>query len=176
MTHLESDRSLDRLERVFLRRIDHLYSFLRSRVRNHYLAEDLVQQVFLRAHQGIGSFRGDDEVMVSWLFQIARNESATALGRVRYHASWEDLVAGGLDPPDEEHSPEQLALRAEQRREVDRLLAHLTTQQVELLHLRYAAGLTAVQIASVLHITDVAARQRLHRALRQLKGIIDDRG
>lgn len=87
MMHLESDRSVDRLERVFLRRIDQLYSFLRSRVRDHYLAEDLVQQVFLRAHQGIGNFRGDDDVMVSWLFQIARNESATTLRRMRYDAS-----------------------------------------------------------------------------------------
>ncbi len=69
--------TVDQLECVFLDRMDHLYRFLRSRTGDGTVAEDLAQQVFVKALLGHPSFRGDDDALVSWLFRIARNESAT---------------------------------------------------------------------------------------------------
>ena len=169
-----TDPILDRLERVFLERLDHLYNFLRGWLRDDQLAEDLTQQVFLNACQARDRFRGDDDAMVGWLFRIARNEAINAARQRGRETSWDAMGAAAPQPVDPGEGPDVAALRSEQRREIAALLDQLTPAQRELLHLRFAAGLTLVQIAGTLGISDVAARQRLRRTLAQLKGAIDD--
>ncbi len=166
--------TVDQLERVFLDRMDHLYRFLRSRTRDVTVAEDLTQQVFVKALLGHPSFRGDDDALVSWLFRIARNESATWLRRRTRETSWDALAEVGFNPADTGDSPEATALTAERRRELAAVLATLSPEQRELLDLRFAADLPLVQIAGILGISANATRQRYHRTLRQLKGLIDD--
>lgn len=169
-----TDPVLDRLERVFLERLDHLYNFLRVWLRDDHLAEDVTQQVFLKACQARDRFRGDDDAMVGWLFRIARNE-AINVSRLRgRETSWDAMGAGAPEPVDPGEPPDVAALRSEERREVADLLSRLSPDQRELLHLRFGAGLSLVQIAGTLGISDVAARQRLRRTLAQLKGAIDD--
>ena len=169
-----ADPTLDRLERVFLDRLDHLYNFLRGWLRDDHLAEDLTQQVFLNACQARDRFRGDDDAMVGWLFRIARNEATNAARQRGRETSWEAMGTAAPRPVDPGERPDAAAMRTEQQREVAALLGPLTPDQRELLHLRFAAGLTLVQIAGTLGISDVAARQRLRRILAQLKGAIDD--
>lgn len=169
-----ADPDLDRLERVFLDRLDHLYNFLRLWLRDDYLAEDLTQQVFLNACQARDRFRGDDDAMVGWLFRIARNEAMNVARRRGRETSWDAMGSTAPQLVDPGELPDAAALRSEQRREVAELLDQLSPDQRELLHLRFAAGLSLVQIAGTLGISDVAARQRLRRTLAQLKGAIDD--
>lgn len=165
---------LDRLERVFLARLDHLYNFLRGWLRDDHLAEDLTQQVFLKACLARYRFHGDDDAMVGWLFQIARNEATNLVRQRGRETSWEAMGVTAPEPVDPDQRPDIAAIRSEQRREVAALLDGLSPEQRELLYLRFAAGLTLVQIAGSLGISDVAARQRLRRTLAQLKGAIDD--
>ncbi len=169
-----ADPTLDRLERVFLARLDHLYNFLRGWLRDDHLAEDLTQQVFLNACQARDRFRGDDDAMVGWLFRIARNEGLNASRSRGRETSWDAMGAAAPQPVDPSEWPDIAAVRSEQRREVAALLDDLSPAQRELLHLRFVAGLSLVQIAATLGISDVAARQRLRRTLAQLKGAIDD--
>lgn len=166
--------TVDQLERVFLERMDHLYRFLRSRTRDAVVAEDLTQQVFVKALLGHPSFRGDDDALVSWLFRIARNESATWLRRGTREVSWEILADTGFDPVDPGESPESTALTGERRRELAAVLATLSPEQRELISLRFAAGLSLVQIAGLLGLSETAVRQRFHRAMKHLRGVIDD--
>jgi len=49
-----------------------LYAFLRRRVRDDALADDLLQQVFLRIHTRIETLR-DETKLSAWIYQIARN-------------------------------------------------------------------------------------------------------
>ena len=151
---------VDQLERVFLARLDQLYRFLRSCVGDTHVAEDLTQQVFVKALLAHPSFRGDDDALVSWLFRIARNESVSWLRRSNREVSWDGLAETGFDPPDPGGSPESVALTDERQR--------------ELISLRFAGGLSLVQIASLLGLRDTAVRQRFHRAMKRLRGVIDD--
>jgi RNA polymerase sigma-70 factor (ECF subfamily) len=49
-----------------------LIAFLRSRVRDPEIAQDLLQEVFIRVHANLGCLR-NPEKLESWLYQIARN-------------------------------------------------------------------------------------------------------
>lgn len=171
----DTETTRERLERVFLDRLDRLYGFLRARIHDDQLAEDLCQQVFLKARQAQDSLRGDtDEVMVSWLFRIARNESTNLMRRRAWETSWEAMGPAAPQLVDPGELPDAAVLRAERELTVATLLDRLTAEQRDLLDLRFAAGLSLVQIADILGISDVAARQRLRRTLAQLRGEIDD--
>jgi RNA polymerase sigma-70 factor (ECF subfamily) len=63
-------------------------------VRNSGDVEDIVQDVFIRAHRGLGSFRGDS-AFFSWLYRIATNASLSHLKRSR-----NDVLLGD-DAPEE---------------------------------------------------------------------------
>lgn len=66
-------------EMLFRRYRKPLLAFLLQRQADYAVAEDLVQETFLRAFQNAGGFRGESKVS-SWLFTIARNRF---LDRVR---------------------------------------------------------------------------------------------
>jgi RNA polymerase sigma-70 factor, ECF subfamily len=78
-----------------------------------------------------------------------------------------------------EKSPESEAIREERRRRVIESLDALATDDREVLVLRHFEQLTALETATVLGITEAAARKRYLRALERitglLKGIEEDR-
>ena len=47
-------------------------SFVRRRVSNPHLADDLVADILLRVHRNLGTLDDSDRV-AAWLFRIARN-------------------------------------------------------------------------------------------------------
>ena len=61
--------SVEQLWTVFSARLG---AFIRSRVENEVVAQDLLQEVFLRIHIRMESLR-DTERIESWVYQIARN-------------------------------------------------------------------------------------------------------
>lgn len=162
------------VEQAFLDQAPALYRFLRARTRNSADAEDLVQQVFFKVFQGHSAFVGSRDSLAGWFFRIARNASIDWVRRRRSESSWEDLISTGLVFSSPDRSPEDAVLLHEQLEMLADAVATLSAEQQDLLHLRYAAGLTLVEIASILDITDVAARQRLRRILTQLRGMTND--
>lgn len=63
---------LDAFSVLFERNKNAVYSFVHRSVGHREDAEDIVQEVFCRAWNSIGRFRGDSK-LISWLFRIAAN-------------------------------------------------------------------------------------------------------
>lgn len=152
-----------------------IYRFLRARTPTPQDAEDLVQQVFVKAYQARSGFRGDEAARLAWLFRIARNETSSW-----YRRGGRDTVPIDASPAsvpqllDPDPGPESWAVMAERDLALARLVGRLPEADQELIQLRFAAGLTSVQIATVLGVSPGAARQRLHRALERLREWSDD--
>ena len=51
---------------------DQLLSFIRSRVKDPVIAEDILQDVFLKMHERLHTLK-DDQKLQSWMYRIARN-------------------------------------------------------------------------------------------------------
>ncbi|KGJ90627.1 RNA polymerase sigma factor SigZ [Thalassotalea sp. ND16A] len=49
-----------------------LFNFIQSKVNDHALAEDILQNVFIKVHSNIDSLTSADKLQ-SWLYQICRN-------------------------------------------------------------------------------------------------------
>ncbi len=151
-----------------------IYRFLRARTPTAQDAEDLAQTVFFKAYRALGGFRGDESARVAWLFRIARNETTSWYRRRRDEPVAIDAIFGeGREAAGPGPGPEAWALLDEERRMLARLVGRLSEDDQEVIQLRFAAGLTSVQIANVLGCSAGAARQRLHRAIDRLRGWSD---
>ncbi len=140
----------------------HLYGFLVGLTGRRDLAEDLLQQTFLRALQRLSARRPGD--VRAWLFTIARNLviDAARAGKCL-------TVAQMPDDPDPGPTPPQRAEGEELSEQVRRELARLPENQREVILLRYYAQMSFKQIAELLGCPLNTALTRAHYGLRKLR-------
>ena len=127
-------------------------------------ARDVTQEVYLRAFRGLAKFRGDAQ-FTTWLYRITANRAATHL-RQRGRHRHEPLPDEVWIEDGSEGLREAVEVRGELARAVNALPAKLRVVVV----LRDVYGLSHGDIAEELSISESAAKVRLHRARRTLRG------
>ena len=147
--------------------VDDLYRYLLSRCGDHMDAEDLVAETFLAAFRAARAYRGTGPVK-AWLVGIARHKAADA------HRGKRALLA--LDEIVELADPVRTDDLALQRVELGRILAmteRLTPDRAEALRLRFFAGLECDEIAPLLGRSEAAVKMLVHRALTDLRELLE---
>ena len=142
-----------------------VFGYIRFRVGDLHVAEDLTAQVFERGLRRLASVREPERVR-AWLFMIARHAIAD------YYRTNRPTVP--LETADNlEHlwvdSPEVLT---ERRDDVHRVLAQvavLSDRERELVGLKFAGCLCNREIARVTGLAEANVAQILHRALVRLR-------
>lgn len=144
-----------------------LYTFLLRLSRRRDVAEDLLEEAWLRLVTHAPRLNANTR-LGPWLFTVARN---LYVSYVRSRLL-EDSVTGGLMPfwPSgvDRTSPFEATAARELERRIERGLASLPAASREVLLLVGVAGLDHSDAADVCGITPEALRQRLHRARTQL--------
>lgn len=178
-TRLESRRVLtDRT--TFSELVDayqaRLYGFVLRMVRDERDAEDLTQEVFVRAYQGMASFDGRCSLR-TWLFRIAHN---LCVDRHRRFANRSfDRVAtpeeeAAFELPDRRWDPERAVLDNELRTQIDRAVTDLSEKLRAVLLLHDLEGLGYQEIATALDIPVGTVKSRLFLARASLQRTIGE--
>jgi RNA polymerase sigma-70 factor (ECF subfamily) len=148
-----------------------VYSYSYYRVGNHHDAEDLTEQTFLQAYKHFerAQRESDGRPLRPWLIRIAHNLAAN---------HYRDRSRKPQSPLDESspvattHTTEDVV---EGRDELARILAGVTQlpdERREALIMRFALGMDNREIARALGKTDGATKVLIHRAIKQLEGIV----
>lgn len=144
-----------------------LFTFLLRLTRRHDVAEDLLEETWLRLVKHAHRLQPDTR-LGAWLFTVARNLHVSYI-RSRLI---EDSAAAGLMTlwpfSVERSSPFEATAANELERRIERALAALPPASREVLLLVGVAGLDHSDAADVCGITPVALRQRLRRARTML--------
>ena len=142
--------------------------YLISLCGSHALAEDLLQEIFLKALLSLPP--GHPNVR-AWLYQVGRNlyfDHRKKNGR---------LVSGTEQTESEKlENPEEQLLRDEQSRALYRALARMEERKKEVLILQYFAGLSQKEISGVLGIRPDYVRVLVCRAKKELKREMEAEG
>ncbi|MBI4299070.1 MAG: sigma-70 family RNA polymerase sigma factor [Chloroflexi bacterium] len=159
-------------EGIYQRFFDPIYRYILFRISDQTSAEDLTQEVFLKALQSINSFRWRGFPFSSWLFRIAHNLVVDSFR----HKSRERWVQ--LDLTEETPSPDvdqhlELKLTMEQ---VKRLMKNLTEAQREVISLRFAAGLSVGEVARAVGKRENAVKALQHAGIVKLRNAIQSKG
>lgn len=167
--HAGDVASFDRLYDLYRPR---LFAFLLRLTRNRTVAEDLLDETWLRLVTHARSLRPNTR-LAPWLFTVARNLYWThRRSRLVEDAFATELLT--LWPAREQWpSPFDLASAGELGRRLEMALAGLPPQHREVLLLVGYEGLTPSEAADVCGVTAVALRQRLARARAALAEALD---
>jgi RNA polymerase sigma-70 factor (ECF subfamily) len=141
-----------------------VYGFLRSRMRQPEVAEDLAQDVMVAVYRRSRDLR-NPELFYGWLFRIARNALLQHLRRERRRAR--------LDQAHEEHcgTTHHHVVPESPGGALSEWLALLTPAEGEILALRYVDGLEYQEIAHVLDIPMGTVKWRLFAAKNRLANL-----
>ena len=134
-----------------------LYGYLVNQLRHKDLAEDICQETWLKAAGHLHTFKNKGVRFSAWIFAIARNEC-----RQHWRGGNKEVMVDMTteDFADSIHSTPNTDYLL-----VESTLAKLSAEEKEIIQLRYIADLSFKEIASILEISMVAARVRIHRAL-----------
>ena len=157
-----------------------IFAMVHQLLRNQQDAEEVTQDAFIRAHRGLGNFRGDS-AFSTWLYQIATN-----LARNRYWYWWRrkrdqsvsfdapvgdenslplsEMIAADVETPEDATVTQEL---------VDRIavgMEKLGAKHREILILRNVKNLYYEEIAVILGLSVGTVKSRIARAREALRG------
>lgn len=148
---------------------DDLFAYVSGLLRDRSAAEDVTAQAFERAFRKRHGFDARKGSPRAWLFGIARN---AALDELRRRKRIAELAA---DPEDAyAMSPEEGAETALRRAALRQAMAGLDARERELVGLKFFAGLSNAEIATVIGSSESNAGTRIHRTITKLRRACDE--
>jgi RNA polymerase sigma-70 factor (ECF subfamily) len=128
------------------------------------LADDLAQEVFLRAYRGLWGFEGRSS-FGTWLYRISYNAYLNHSTRVRKWSSLPSAYDAETAAPDDALSPP----RSDLRRDLEAAVATLPQRYRGVVVLYYLQDLSYPEIAEILDVPLGTVKTHLHRAKRILR-------
>ena len=134
-------------------------------------AEDVVQDVYMVAHEKVAEFRGRSSLR-TWLCGVAAKQSLQRLRRQR-RWSWFGSLEGAAAEPVTHEGPQSASLASERVAAVASAIASLPEEQRAVVVLRAYEGLSFPEIAAALSIRVPTAESRMARAKVALRGLLE---
>lgn len=150
--------------------VGRIYRYIYTRTGRTQDAEDLTQEVFLKAFKSISAYRDRGKPFCAWLIRIAHN---LLVDRYRHEhrqhfvpilmpvaSSVEDPVAAA-----EQHMRNAIVMKA---------IARLLPGEREVVSLRFGAGLSIAETAEAMGKSQGAVKTLQHRALAKLRMMVGE--
>jgi RNA polymerase sigma-70 factor (ECF subfamily) len=141
---------------------------------NHHDAEDLSQEVFIKAHRAMGTFRADAKPG-SWLYRITMNTFLDAKKRrsvqtVSLHGSADSSGDDHpVDLPAPTAGPDRVTHSARVRDDVEHALGALSAQERTVFVMRHYHDMAIRDISASLSIAEGTVKSMLFRSIRKLR-------
>lgn len=148
-------------EELYQRCQSRVFGYLVKRCSSKEMAEEIFQATFLKLHELRGRYRPEQPFM-PWLFLISKS---VWIDRLRKEKAESRKL--------EEYSQTATSTHSEEKaHELDEALASLSSEQRELIRLRYEEGFSFEEISQRIKVKEPALRQSLSRLTRKLKAAV----
>ena len=161
-----------RYERLVLPHSSAVYNLARWLLGNAQDAEDVTQEVFVRAYKHLDRLRGEEAL--AWLLTIVRNECYDWLRQHRARNVTRSLEETDNELISEEATPEQFVLDRLDAERLRTALENLPLEYREVMVLRGLEGLSYKQIASIINAPVGTVMSRLSRARMRLQAQLSE--
>jgi len=165
--------STTRLDFAALFREHHVrvYRYVRYRVGDSALTDDLTADIFERAYRALDTYDPTSSAFQTWITRIAHNYVSDYLDRQAHrdrHELTSDAVLETLSAPGV--APEDQIIINEAVKQLLSCLDQLTARDREIVTLRFAFGIRSKAVAELLHIKEHTISVIILRALERLRG------
>ena len=140
-------------------------------------AEDLSQEVFIKAYHALPGFRGTAKV-ISWLYRIMMNTYIDSYRRKASRNEWgvtkrgdreQTSVLDTLATSDPHHNPVRQTTSRQIQEDINQALKALAPQQRSVFILRHYHDLSQKEIARIMGLSVGTVKSQLFRAIRRLQ-------
>ncbi|CAN5322935.1 RNA polymerase sigma factor [soil metagenome] len=143
-----------------------VYGLVRKMVIDHDDADDITQEVFIKVHKSIESFREDSQ-LYTWIFRIATNESLTFLNkkRRRFFLPIEDVdkeLSAKIDMSPTMNGDDI-------QKKLQKALLTLPDKQRLVFNLKYYEEMPYEEMASVTGTSEGALKASYHHAVKKIE-------
>jgi RNA polymerase sigma-70 factor, ECF subfamily len=154
---------------------------------NHYDAEDIAQDVFIKVYRSLSRFRQDSQ-FTSWIYRIAMNacidhrrrqlSAGVAPLGARYGGSSgtrpdDDAEQQMVNTPEEGPGPESTAYAGELGTVLEAAIGRLPHGQRIVFIMRHYEGLKLGEIAAALGLAEGTVKRQLHAAIHRLRAVLN---
>jgi RNA polymerase sigma-70 factor, ECF subfamily len=149
-----------------------IYRYIALKTGNQTEAEDMTQQVFLKAMKSISSFKWQGVPFSSWLFRIAHNEVVDYIRKrvkartVPLEETWAEHLG------EESDAPEDIAQYNLDVEQLNLAVKKLTRAQEEVITMRFAGELSLAEVALATGKSVNAVKALQHSAVLALRRIM----
>jgi RNA polymerase sigma-70 factor (ECF subfamily) len=159
---------------------DKLYGLVYNMTSHKEDTNDLLQEIFARAYQSLGKFRGN-AAFYTWIYQIAVNLTLNFLKKKKRRSgmSLNDLDSSVQQDPalidtTHEANPERQSNLHELQRKLDQAMRKLSDTHRMVVTMFDIQGMSHAEIAKVLKSSEGTIRSRLHYAHLQLQSALQE--
>ena len=159
---------LEAFSQLYGENFERVFRYIKFKVGSQLEAEDMTQQVFVRAYEALPTFK--DVSFTGWIMRIAHN---LVIDYLRKRSKRKTVCIDELPLASDENP----VLAAEQKFDTGRVkesLRRLTPAQQEVIALRFASELSIAEAARILGKSEGAVKALQHSALETLRRILNE--
>ena len=142
-----------------------IYRYVFYHVRDKMIAEDITQEVFVKAWKAIGSCKGKERTFSPWLYRIAHNQVIDVFRSAPKHTTIDMPAESLLQTSDVEKETE---VRSEWEQALE-AISRLPEKQKHVIILKFIEGMDNREIEKITDINQTAIRVLQMRALNTLR-------
>jgi RNA polymerase sigma factor (sigma-70 family) len=159
----------DDFGRLYDLHVERVYRHIYYRVGNNGDAEDLTQQVFIKAWEAIRRYKKTAAPFLAWLMRISHNLV------VDFYRSKKDMVFldNELVIEDRTPGPEQLAEEQYNQQQIRQVIMQLPEDQQQVVLMSFIEGFSYSEIAAAMGKKEGNVRVIVHRALKRMRQILE---
>lgn len=147
---------------------DRILNYIKGKVSNHHIAEDLTSDVFFRCYNNIEKYDSSKASVSTWIFTITNNRLKNYYRDRKITSSIDVMEEEGFEVPYEDDFDQAMRLE-EIRQYLDGALAQLDETKRQILVMRYYQDMKTGDIAEALGLTPSNVRVTLSRLLNRLR-------
>jgi RNA polymerase sigma-70 factor (ECF subfamily) len=150
---------------LYERYLERIFRYVRSRVGQEHVAEDITEMVFLRSFESLDSYEERGHPFSAYLYQVTRNLLVD-----HYRQADDEIPLQKIENTESSSADsEKSAIQNERMRVIVEALTQLPDEYQEVIRLRILMQLPTSEAAEWMDRSDGAIRVLLHRAMKALK-------
>lgn len=154
---------------LYERHLDAIYRYIHFRVGDELHAEDMTEEVFVKAWEALPRYKAGQHPFTSWLYRIAHNLV------VDHHRKRQTPTLPTADlerAPDGAALPEALLVKGQTSEDLACAVQQLDEEAQQVVILRFVEGLSHREVAHIIGKSESASRVIQHRALTALHALL----
>jgi RNA polymerase sigma-70 factor (ECF subfamily) len=149
---------------------DKIYRYIMLKTGDRTEAEDMTQQVFLKALKSLSTYQWRDVPFSAWLYRIAHNQMVDYFRKTTRQPTTE--LTEAITPNDPNENPQR---QTELKADIEHLVKatrQLTKAQQEVIALRFSSDLPVAEVARLMGKSEGAVKALQHSAVVALRKIM----